>query len=603
MLTAIEIASRSIRLCQIQDRRVVALESYPVPADMDPIEVLQSVPLPTGIGKVRVVIHHEDVLVRALVQPPCDAERMERVVRFELGNSAGNEPVLFAWRRINNITEGEDLRVLAVVAKERFIRRLREALHHHGASLASVQHPAVALFQAWRARGNNEKETCLLADVGGSQVHLALVHEGELIFVRSQSPGMDEMVKQVMALRGIAEADAITLVSQIGKNMPGDLQELIRKQATSLASALSANVRFARAQLQVERIEPISIWLSGSGARVHTFPECLAEQMKIPVRLVNPFAGLPLAMSSERLDRIAALPSSWTPVLGSAHDEETCLDVLEDERRARRQKLTTMGAIKIAVALVAALLVLAVAFQELSIWRTQTISDELIKGTGIGDGAVTRAENLNKEVQKLAEKIALESERVAWLDKERRPGRVAVECLAAIDSSRNADDCKVMLDTFKVLRQDSSSKNGRSSKQDTGVRIELVGRAETGSKRDTGAVLRAFESALVKSYPPITGLSQKPTSSSNPMYQPFRWVLTVADQPVSEKSRSTETSNGKTGLKLVVTAPAGSLDLEAVARVAAVRARTNEPFVKVAVIPADGNETDAKDLSTVYFKD
>lgn len=591
MLTAIEIASRTIRLCQIHDRRVVTLESYPVPADMDPIDVLQTVPLPGGISKVRLVVHHEDVLVRALVQPPCDTERLERVVRFELGNTAGNEPVLFAWKRHTNLTEGEDLRVLAVVAKTRFVNRLKQVLGHHGVTLSSIQHPAVALFQAWRARGVGDKETCLLIDVGGQQMHLALIHDGELVFVRSQSPAMDELVKQVAALRGVPEADAATLVSQIGKNMPGDLAELIRKQAAITASALSANVRFARAQLQVERIEPIAIWLSGSGARVHGFAEALAEQMRIPVRLVNPFAGLPLAIPGERLDRLSALPSSWTPVIGAAHDEVALLDVLEDERRARFQQLTTLGSLKIAVAVVAALLVLAIALQELSIWRAQGVYDELNRYDGpTSMGVVRKAEELEKEIRAKSQEIADKTARIAWLDKERRPGRIAAELLAVVDASRNPEDCRVILRNCKVKRMPSS------------VSVELDGFAETGAKRSTDQALRAFESSLVKGYPPISGVTMLPTRSISSTNQQFRWVVTVADQPVVEKSREPMPINQKPGLKLVVVAPPGATDadVEAIAHVAAVRARGNESAIKVAVIPATGGE--AKE-TTVPFKD
>lgn len=589
MLTAIEIASRTIRLCQIQDQRVVALETFPVPADMDPIDVLETVPLPAGITKVRVVVHHEDVLVRALVQPPCDPDRLERVVRFELGNTAGNEPVLFAWKRNANLTEGEDLRVLAVVAKTRFVNRLKQALRRHGVALASIQHPAVAMYQAWRARGVVGQETCLLIDVGGQQMHLAIIHEGELVFVRSQSPGMDELVKQVAALRGVPEADAATLVSQIGKNMPGDLAELIRKQAASTASALSANVRFARAQLQVERIEPVAIWVSGSGARVHNFADNLAEQMRVPVRIVNPFAGLPLAMPGERLDRLSALPSSWTPVIGAARDETTCLDVLEDERRARIQQLTTMGSLKIAVALVAALIVLAVALQELSIWRAQGVIDELNHADGSNKGMVKKAEDLEAEIRVETLKIADKVSRIAWLDKERRPGRIANELLAVVDASRNPDDCRVVLRSCKVKRLPAA------------VAVELEGFAETGAKRTTDQVLRAFEASLVKSYPPITGVAMLPTKSIASTHQQFRWVVTMADQAVVEKSRESTPINQKPGLSLVVVAPPGTVeaDLESVAHAMAVRARSNESAVKVSVIAADGSPKE----STVVFKD
>jgi len=47
MLTTIEITSRAIRLCRERDRRIVSLETYPVPPSSDPLQNLAKAPLPT----------------------------------------------------------------------------------------------------------------------------------------------------------------------------------------------------------------------------------------------------------------------------------------------------------------------------------------------------------------------------------------------------------------------------------------------------------------------------------------------------------------------------------------------------------------------------
>jgi hypothetical protein len=138
---------------------------------------------------------------------------------------------------------------------------------------------------------------------------------------------------------------------------------------------------------------------------------------------------------------------------------------------------------------------------------------------------------------------------------------------------------------------------------DIGVRVELIGYAETGIKRSTDAALRAFERALVKGYPPITGVSQLPAGATVSTRQQFRWILTIADQPMIEKSREAEVINNKRGLALKVIAPPGVSDLDAVAHVAALRARTTEAFVKVSVIPSGGSDADAVDVAPIAFKD
>ena len=85
-----------------------------------------------------------------------------------------------------------------------------------------------------------------------------------------------------------------------------------------------------------------------------------------------------------------------------------------------------------------------------------------------------------------------------------------------------------------------------------------------------------FEQGLIKRYPPIVAIKQlpKPIDSAR---QQFHYELTITDQPAEVK-----VSDGKSSLTLSVNVPA-EIEAEGAARVAALRARTNQPSITVSV--------------------
>ena len=81
MPTTIEVTASAIRLCVHDDQRITSLESWPVPPGADPVAALAAAPLPDGLGNVRVLLHHDDLLTRTLIQPACPPERLDKLVR------------------------------------------------------------------------------------------------------------------------------------------------------------------------------------------------------------------------------------------------------------------------------------------------------------------------------------------------------------------------------------------------------------------------------------------------------------------------------------------------------------------------------------------
>lgn len=510
MTAAIELTSRCIRLAVVEDRRIVHLRSWPVPSGADPVQVLGTADLPPRLGPVRVLVGSEEVLARMLIQPPCPRERLDRVIGFELTGGGGDDAPLADWTVVAGFGSGDN-RILGLAVKRALSARIRQALAVHGAKPAAITHPAVAMYHAWRSAGGSGN--ALLADVGGSATHLAVVRDDELALIRSLPVGMDTLVSQISELRGLPAVEAAKLVSQLRPSSPDEIQHLVKRQAGQIAVSLTGAVKFAKAQLQVDDWQPAAIALSGAGAQVHGFAEAVAERAGIPTRPFNPFAGITSALPVEEMDRLGGLPSPWAPVLGAAVTARLAVDALADERRRAARFWSTDGALRIGVAIAAVAVVAAIALNEMQVARSAADVARL----GPPDGLVARAERDLAASAKLDVERKATAARIAWMDGEHRAGRVASEILTAVASLQHPERCPVALNAYRVRRSGA------------GLTVELEGWAQSAGRMRTSDALHAFEEGLRSAYPPIAQIEERPLPIDRDR-QRFLLVLSVPDR-------------------------------------------------------------------------
>ena len=473
MTAAIEITSRSLRLVVVEDRQLVQLRSWPIPAGADPVKSLGTIDLPPRLGPVRVLIGNEEVLARLLLQPLCPRERLDRVVGFELSGGGDAEAPLADWTVVPGFGSG-DHRVFGLAVKRALVQRLRQALAVHGARLAALTHPAVGMYHAWRSAGG--AGSALLADVGGAATHIAVVRDDELALVRTLPLGMDTLVAQIAELRSLPLPEANRLVTQLRSSSPEEVQHLVKRQAGQIAVALTGAVKFAKAQLQIDDWQPAAIALAGAGAQVHAFAEAIAERAGIPTRPFNPFAGLTSTLPNEEMDRQAGLPSPWAAALGGAVANRLVVDALADERRSSARFWSTDGALRVGVALAAVAVITGLALNEVQIGRTAA------EGARLGPPA----------------------------------GRVASELLAAVASVQHPERCPVALTAYRIRRSGA------------GLTVELEGWAHSVGRMRTSDVLHAFEAGLLSQYPPIVTIDERPQPIDRDR-QRFHLVLAIPD--------------------------------------------------------------------------
>ena len=569
-MTTIEVTSSAIRMCREQRGKLIAMETHPIADGVDPLDALAAAPLPRPLGRTTVVFQHPDMLLRTMLQPPCPPERLDRLVRFELQNARGDEtdPVAISWHLVKG-GGGGDMRVLALVTKQALIERVKKALAQHEGRLEGLVHPAVGLYHAWRRQVGETADDAVLLDIGGHQIHLALVRGGELLMVRSQGPGMEQLAKEISEAQGLPGPEAAKLMTKLGKGSPEAMHALIRRQAQAVGGLIANNIRFAKAQLQLDQFEAKQIHVAGAGAQVHGFVEALRERMQLPTRVLNPFAGLISSIDTATLDRQAALPSPWTVTLGAALGAGAGLELdAANEDKARRAAFwRTDGALRIAVAIAATLLILAGLRQSLALAGAGNAVDALDGG---GSGLVPKARAVQEEIDQLRNATGLARNQLAFLDSERRAGRVAIELLAAISEQQNPENCPVVLREYRISRQPGS------------LLVDLEGFAETAPGKTTADVLRGFERQLVQAYEPIGSLVAQPPKIRADKLEYF-YKVAIPDQPLRVVEKSSTMAGKLKQLNLTVAADDG-LDPRGVAGVALDRALAGEDTARISVV-------------------
>jgi hypothetical protein len=512
MPTAIELSSSAVRLVQIEAGRLVQLTQWPVAADADPFRVLAAAPVPPGLGRVRLVLQHDDMLLRPMLQPPCPPDRLDRIVRFELQTGASDDPVAIAWHQVEGLG-GDDLRVLALVAKEQLIAQARTALAAHGAQLAALVPTPLALYHAWLAQvpATERDAPAVLLDAGGRRLHICLVDQGGVRFLRSVAPGLDELVRLVADLRGVDLATARTLVAGMGGDLPEDLRGLVDRQAGVVATAIANNLRFAKAQLKLD-CEPTTLWLAGAGGQAPGFAADLARRLSWQVRILNPFAGLTHGVDDGLLDAQAALPSPWAAACGAAQAPAFILDGLADERGRRARFWMGDGALRVGVGIAAGLMAAAIATAIVVGGRASAAATEL--------GTLTQAATTLRATVSAAEtETTKAAAQVRWLDGEHRAARIAGELIAALAAEQDPAVRHVALDRYRVARVAGS------------VQVELIGTAKASAGMSVDKVLIDVEERLRRRYPAIASIERRATTLSGQTGAlPFNCLLTIPDR-------------------------------------------------------------------------
>ncbi|MFW5830545.1 MAG: pilus assembly protein PilM, partial [Planctomycetota bacterium] len=458
MASCITIGPGSIRLCTIDEGHINTLQDWHSEPGEGLGSRLAAISLPKDPGPVTVALDHPDMLIRSIIQPPAAAERMERMVRFELETLLGEQAqeTLCDWTQLRS-GGIDDARILALCVKRSLVDQIRSGLEAHGATLRTVTHPGLFLYQAYRHCYGSTEENAALVDCDLDGITVSLIENGELLYLRCHQPGMDQLVADVADLRGIDRTAARDLIERLGTDAPQDLQDLIQRSAISLATLVGNDQRFAQAQLKLARMPQIdAVYLSGAGGRLPLLRDQLRKRLNKPVRILNPFAGTMCDLAGADMDILAQLPSPFTTAAAGARGQTCELDALAPVRAQRRNWLLTTGVLQAAAAAAVVLLVLAV----LNVMRAQSsqtgalvrLGIEPETGTTLDAGLIGTADRLHERLDEHGRTVAADRQLLDFLDSERRPARITAEFLSLIAAMQDPNTFPIRLDAYRMDR-------------------------------------------------------------------------------------------------------------------------------------------------------
>jgi hypothetical protein len=506
--------SDRLYVLQGEQGRLQEISNLEIADEQDPLTTVANAPLGSNPGKISIVLDHPDLLLRPMLQPPADDERIDRMVRFEAGGLLNSdEPFGVDWQKLPIGTD-EDLRIGTLTCRSRLLDGLREALKNNGGgSLNQVIPPGIALYQAANAEPGGaletetEQEVVALIHLGAQHSIVTLVVNEAPILSRSHDGGYETMVAEIASARDLDVETTKKILSEVRGTPPAELLEAIERQVAGLANLVTQNLRMVSGQLRLEGLKLAKVLLSGKSLPQQQ--EVLAQRCRVPVRPLNPWAGRIVLASSSDLDQAAVLPSPWVPGLGSFDLDKPFLDAMRPVQEARKAFWRSKGALRVAVATAAALLLFTIANL---FWQQQRASDGLDRlGT-----LVPAAEQADKRLAGTVRQIDAARLQMRFLHQQRALGRILNEFQNTLAGLIDPGTLPI---TVESIRLEMPAANV--------VRIHLIGSATYAGSKPSSEILNELKEFLPERYPPITQISEQTVGIGKGDSQPFNWIVTI----------------------------------------------------------------------------
>lgn len=250
--------------------------------------------------------------------PPVPDWRLQLILRYETEEMAekSGEP-LSSDALALEIPEssGEDEVHLLGMGKEHALTPAIHEIESAGGKVSFAIPSAIGLVHAYLGgSAESPEETVLLADVGETESHLAIVREGRLLFARTVSFGtgeLDDLIGRRLDLK-IDEARLVRERAASGRlpeELASGVEATLRSWTGQLGQLVASSATFCRAQTRIPALELDRLLLAGEGAALALRVRGGSEGMPARVEPLAPKLGGASLPGS---------PEEWAPAVGLA---------------------------------------------------------------------------------------------------------------------------------------------------------------------------------------------------------------------------------------------------------------------------------------------
>ena len=250
-------------------------------------------------------------IVRYIQVPPVPPWRLEALMRFEAtqhsashanGDVAPQERV-FDHRTLDiPDVEGQSV-VLLALSQESNVEDRLSILEGAGVEDPDVDLVAMGLYNAYvHGHGFDEADAdkhVMLLDIGAREMHVVIVRNGGLVFVRHHQGGGNRFTKALEDARGLSAKDAeeykrtkariYTDPSEAPSDEARETSEALASEGADLERAVEATVLYARAQTRAKDIEVDRMLFSGGGSQLPGLRESFAMRFRTEAAELEPF--------------------------------------------------------------------------------------------------------------------------------------------------------------------------------------------------------------------------------------------------------------------------------------------------------------------------
>lgn len=287
------------------------------PLEMSPDEELDASPyvvaalrdllVSKGIrpGPVAVAISSQLAFTTFVKLPPVQKEKIAQIVRYEAQqNIPSIEETIWDYQLIAG-GEGE-VAAMIIAAKQDLVKRITDCVEAAGLFPELVEVSHLALYNALRYNYPDVEGCSMLLDIGG-RVTTVLFAEGTRIFSRTVPIAGNTITREVMKEFGVpfAEAEKLKLehafvgfgssYDEGGKTPRERVGRVVRNVMTRLHAEISRTINFYRSQQGGS--QPVRLFLTGGSSLIDRLDEFMADKLKLPVELFNPFSNMPVSQA------------------------------------------------------------------------------------------------------------------------------------------------------------------------------------------------------------------------------------------------------------------------------------------------------------------
>ena len=245
----------------------------------------------------------EDAILRYNHVPPMDPSRLGLIMKYEVESVAERmgESLASDFKLLPALRDDGERTVLLGLAREEGLSETLEALEDEGITVANAVPSPLAIYGAWELVATKadldspDDDLVLIADLGRSNLDVALVLNNRLIFARSTTFGGDQFTETLAQDLGAEMGQAEAVKKQRGgvnesiKGVDDRTVRPLRTAAGQLMGMLESSVRVGGSQAGVKLPGLTRLWFAGGGMRLRGLPRYLSTGLgKIPFEIFDP---------------------------------------------------------------------------------------------------------------------------------------------------------------------------------------------------------------------------------------------------------------------------------------------------------------------------